>query len=308
MNISDFLTPEERELARLLGRPSATLAPGARIDAAIAEMARQPLATPASPPLSSAPASALRPRHGRHRRMMPALAMAASLVLVVGLAWQLRPNLPPMEAHEVASDVAPMAEAPPLPAAMPLPAPPLVAETASAPANPAARMANPAQPNRGAAPPASRTSVPATDMPAEPATHTASPPQQITVTGSRVAKAAAANVGQQRAREVAPPAPPAPPAPAMAAPSPPPQTAIVLPAPANAERAQLAAAPAAFAGDIAPPDIEADTALPARQWLQRIRQRHKEGDAAGARASLLRFIETHPKTRIPRDLRPLLKE
>ncbi len=179
--------------------------------------------------------------------------MAASLVLVVGLAWQLRPNLPPMEAHEVASDVAPMAEAPPLPAAMPLPAPPLVAETASAPANPAARMANPAQPNRGAAPPASRTSVPATDMPAEPATHTASPPQQITVTGSRVAKAAAANAGQQRAREVAPPAPPAPPAPAMAAPPPPPQTAIVLPAPASAERAQLAAAPAAFIGDIAPP-------------------------------------------------------
>ena len=48
MNTSDQLNPEERELARLLGRPSATLAPNARIDAAIAEMAQQPLAAPAS--------------------------------------------------------------------------------------------------------------------------------------------------------------------------------------------------------------------------------------------------------------------
>ena len=41
MNTSDQLNPEERELARLLGRPSATLAPNARIAAAIAEMAQQ---------------------------------------------------------------------------------------------------------------------------------------------------------------------------------------------------------------------------------------------------------------------------
>ena len=109
MNTSDQLNPEERELARLLGRPSATLAPNARIDAAIAEMAQQPLAAPASttqaqarvsaPPVAASRTTA---RHGRRRRLMPALAVAASLVLVIGLAWQLQPTLPPMEAHQVA--------------------------------------------------------------------------------------------------------------------------------------------------------------------------------------------------------------
>ena len=118
MNTSDQLNPEERELARLLGRPSATLAPNARIDAAIAEMAQQPLAAPASttqtqtqtqarvsaPPVAASRTTA---RHGRRRRLMPALAVAASLVLVIGLAWQLQPTLPPMEAYQVASDAPP---------------------------------------------------------------------------------------------------------------------------------------------------------------------------------------------------------
>ena len=91
----------------------------------------------------------------------------------------------------------------------------------------------------------------------------------------------------------------------MAAPPPPPQVAISLPAPASAEAA-LAAAPARDSSIV--PDLETDTALPPRQWLQRIRQRHTDGDDAGARASLRQLIATHPKTRIPRDLRPLLED
>ena len=313
MNTSDRLNPEERELARLLGRPSATLAPNARIDAAIAEMAQQPLAAPASTTQAQAQARVSAPpvaasrttaRHGRRRRLMPALAVAASLVLVIGLAWQLQPTLPPMEAHQVASDAPPPAE----PAAMPQPAPLPAAESADTPAKPVARMDHPPSQIREAAPPASRARMATADAPAKPATSTASEPQQITVTGSRMAKAIAANDGLQRAREVAPPSPPAPPAPpaqVMAAPPPPPQVAIRLPAPASAEAA-LAAAPARDSSIV--PDLETDTALPPRQWLQRIRQRHTDGDDAGARASLRQLIATHPKTRIPRDLRPLLED
>ena len=161
MNTSDQLNPEERELARLLGRPSATLAPNARIDAAIAEMAQQPLAASASTTQAQAQARVSAPpvaasrttaRHGRRRRLMPALAVAASLVLVIGLAWQLQPTLPPMEASQVASDAPPPAE----PAAMPQPAPLPAAETADTPAKPVARMDHPPSQIREAAPAASR--------------------------------------------------------------------------------------------------------------------------------------------------------
>ncbi|SBV36061.1 putative proline/alanine-rich repetetive membrane anchored protein [uncultured Stenotrophomonas sp.] len=280
MNTPDRLSPEERALARLLGRPAAV--PDPRVDAAIAELARQPAAT--APARSTAPAPSVTPhaRHRRRRAVVPALTVAASLVLAVGLAWQLRPTPPPLELPVLAEALPPPATAP-LPAAdVPVP------EVAIEPVAPAARMAAPAKA------PLPRASVTATDDTArvERARKESSPAVEAT------------------SRRVVPPSPPAPPAPLSASP---PQADIALPAPAEAAPARLAAAPApaklaAPAATTASSDLDADAALPPRQWLQRIRQRHKEGDDEGARASLHRFVEAHPKARIPRDLRPLLED
>jgi hypothetical protein len=100
----------------------------------------------------------------------------------------------------------------------------------------------------------------------------------------------------------APAAPPPPPPPALPAQdamrmSPEPQFKAAAPAAGVARRAT---APTA--------DVEADTRLPARAWLARIRERRDAGDLDGARASLVRFVAAHRTTRVPADLRPLLHD
>jgi len=52
--------------------------------------------------------------------------------------------------------------------------------------------------------------------------------------------------------------------------------------------------------------VEADATLGRRQWLGVIRARRDAGDIALARASLERFVQVHPGTRLPDDLRALL--
>lgn len=98
MNTSDMLTPEERELARLLGRHGqADAGPSASVDARIMAMARNPqlaAVEPAKPVVVDAPPAANNlppPRTratgwSRRRRAVSSLAAVASLVLVVGLA------------------------------------------------------------------------------------------------------------------------------------------------------------------------------------------------------------------------------
>lgn len=319
MNTPEPLSPEERELARLLGRPGAHApGPGAQVETAILTMARTPAeaigSAPPGPqrkPLS--PASGGR----RRRRLGASLAVAASLVLVVGLAWQLQPTTPPLPspvegvvdmAAPAAAEVA--AEAPPSPAASPA--------TVAAP--------SPASPE---ALPHSRTRI--THAPAQPAAKTA-PARTSPHTTAAI---------HDEAQVMPPPAAPAPPAP-PASPMPasdasarrtaaedmPPrpqfdgpriiphhagQKATEKAAAARRERANVAAAPAtaadratATAGRVV--DIEADATLSRRQWLKRIRARRDTGDMEGARASLRRFSIDHPKARIPADLQPLLAD
>ncbi|MBN8798821.1 MAG: hypothetical protein J0H45_05610, partial [Stenotrophomonas nitritireducens] len=117
MNRSEPLTPEERELARLLGHPAADLVPSARIDAAIAALVREPAASTPAPRPSAPPTpftvGTTPARRGRRRGLVSSLAAAASLVLVVGLAWQLRPMPPsaPVPAPAAATAAAPEAPA-----------------------------------------------------------------------------------------------------------------------------------------------------------------------------------------------------
>ncbi|MEH6420471.1 hypothetical protein, partial [Pseudomonas sp. CGJS7] len=47
--------------------------------------------------------------------------------------------------------------------------------------------------------------------------------------------------------------------------------------------------------------------LPAPQWLDLIRDYRDSGQTDRARESLLQFRREHPRVRIPKDLRPLLK-
>jgi hypothetical protein len=71
------------------------------------------------------------------------------------------------------------------------------------------------------------------------------------------------------------------------------------PAPATAQGALVSSDALSLA-------VDADAALPRRQWIKRIRERRDAGDLDTARASLERYLEHYPEARIPRDLRQLL--
>jgi len=315
MNMTDPLTPEERELARLLGRPAAAL-PSSRIDEAILARAREPAASTTAPtPRPSAPPAAFstgasRSRHVRRRGLVSSLAAAASLVLVVGLAWQLRPTQTPPSPPPVAANApAPVAEA-----EMPVPQEanaPIAASDAAAPAPASAPVseAAPASIARPAPPPARIARAPAgADVAAKVRVQEAAPvalpppsPARATITPS------------------APPAPPAPaPAPAAYALEPMPEIAGQA-APSAAAPAALRLHSAATASqvqdgqitmtvDLAQAAADEDARLPRRQWLERIRARRDDGDLDAARASLRRFVRAYPEARIPRDLHPLLAD
>ena len=351
MNISDMLTPEERELARLLGRPGAAVAgPSTQLDARILAMAQGSPQAPAQPqsqtppPHREAPTADLPPVSrsrgwGRRRGLVSSFAVAASLVLVVGLAWQLRP-MPPqpaMQHAEVSAPAADMAaaEVAAVPAAAPMPS--QVAEDAaatSAPAAPQAQSVASAKERRADAPQAPQANVAGSD--------------ETTV----IEQPSTSNAGQSARAfanaPVTPPAPPAPPAPPMPMMAPAPMAAPVqaeqsistagaqadlyrseaVPALAASQRPPLSnSAPIPHAGAKAvskaaearrqraeaiaadsTPDIEADATLSRHQWIKRIRERHEAGDLEGAKASLRRFAHDYPEARIPRDLRPLLKD
>lgn len=300
MNRSEPLTPEERELARLLGRPAAGIAPSARIDAAIAALAREPAGSEPAPRPSAPPATfttGARPaRRGWRRGLVSSLAAAASLVLVVGLAWQLRPTPPPLPAAVVpapmaATEARDAAASPPPPPSIPAPmaAPP----PSQAPVDSHARKA--AAPAR-AAPAAARApvaSVPPSPPPAPAA------PAPATATASRVGPTASSYALEPAAaaEQVAVQA-------ELRLHSPPQDARADAPVQVSAARrpepTAEAVVPAASAA------IDGDARLPRRQWLQRIRARRADGDLDNARASLERFMQVYPEARIPRDLRPLL--
>ena len=77
------LTAEERDLALRLSRLESSASPSASLDARILESARS-----GGQAAAPRPATPLRP----HRRWPVAMGLAASLVVAVGVAWQLRPQ------------------------------------------------------------------------------------------------------------------------------------------------------------------------------------------------------------------------
>ena len=86
------LTPEERAWARRLALVGPHEGPSPALDAKVIAAAQAAVATPVT--VASAPASSRRmPRRHRQRRWPMLVGAAASLVIVVGLAWQLQPLL-----------------------------------------------------------------------------------------------------------------------------------------------------------------------------------------------------------------------
>ena len=299
MNRSEPLTPEERELARLLGRPAAGIAPSARIDAAIAALAREPAGSEPAPRPSAPPATfttGARPaRRGWRRGLVSSLAAAASLVLVVGLAWQLRPTPPPLPAAvapAAATQARDAAASPPPPP--PIPAPMAAPPPSQAPVDSHARKA--AAPARAAPAPAR---APVASVPPPPPSPPPAPAAPAPATASRVAPTASsyalepAAAAEQAAVQAE-----------LRLHSPPQDARADAPVQASAARR-----PEPTAAEVVPAAsaaIDGDARLPRRQWLQRIRARRADGDLDNARASLERFMQVYPEARIPRDLRPLL--
>ena len=324
MNRPEPLTPEERELARLLGRP-ATSAPSARVDEAVLAAARA--AVGAGAPVAAAdpapgPTAARAPR--RRTRLPAVLGVAASVVFAVGIAWQLKFDDPttasaPPPAVEVAADsAAPAAEPVEAPAAARVAAEspaeaPAITESAPARNAPPAAAAPPApvKPLAPASPPAAPVEAPAPAAEAFSAdTYSAAPPPPAPAQAP--AETAAASAAEERvaldAIQVT-------------------GSKIETPRAKSALRAQRAAPAASARGEMpapaaamtAPADfggqpessaittaVDADALLPRRQWIERIRERRDAGDLDTARASLKRYLQHYPEVRVPRDLRALL--
>ncbi|MDI9248576.1 hypothetical protein QMZ25_08285 [Stenotrophomonas sp. RS-48] len=320
MNRDEPLTPEERELTRLLGR-RAEQAPPAALDATILAAARAAVQAPEADAPGAGSVRARRPR-----RHWPAVfGVAASMVFAIGIAWQLRPEPPALPAHDAQVTAPPIADE-------------VAAEVAAQPAEGPTRP-SPAEPAIASAPPAPPAPV-AAPRPAAPARSSA--PQAPAPTVAARAKAAAQATERAAADTAAPPPAAEPPAAVAysaplpaAAPAPPsleardavaPLSGAMEAAPASAGQrgdttalkraAPLRSAPgvmrrgsdAALSATAVQAEVAADAQLPRRQWLQKIRERRDEGQRDIARASLERYVQQYPESRLPRDLRPLLDD
>ncbi|PZS81120.1 hypothetical protein A7X84_12935 [Stenotrophomonas maltophilia] len=332
MNRDEPLTPEERELARLLGR-RAEQAPPAALDAAILAAARAAVDAPGTD-VAAAPEA---PRKQRTGPRWPAVfGIAASMVFAIGIAWQLRPEPPLVPAGETAAAAPAAAEDV---AVADQAAGSGSADSAVAVAEPAAASAAPESAPVSAAP------APAIARAHKPApAKTAEVPAQAARSMAADAAADTSFAALPPAPAAAPPAPPAPAAYSAPAPAPAPASA---PAASGAMKARTAAAPAANAAeaeraqaldrveitsmkreapsrsapgimrrgsdaglsaDAVQAEVDADARLPRRQWLQKIRARRDDGQRDLARASLERYVQQYPEARLPRDLRPLLDD
>lgn len=286
------LQDDEAALARVLHALPAG-EPSARVDAAILAAARNAAATQ---------------RPARTSRRLPgwAIGTAAAAVLAVGIGLQLQParvsGLP--EGLPV--------EAPGEPVATPLPPPP-PAEALPVPPPP--------PPPAFAEPPAASMPAPAPEAMDEAAAQArnieSAKARARAVMDQQLEKASAEREAAERAQsarleeievtgsrlKAAPPEPVAEDAPVVeTAPAP---VAAAPPAPPAPARAPLARSMDA-AGAAAPlPPVDEDARLAPEAWLERIRERLRQGDRAGARASLLRLQRAHPALDIPDDLATL---
>ncbi|QIL20966.1 hypothetical protein [Thermomonas sp. HDW16] len=302
---NERLDAEERALAAQLPRAHGRSEPGPELDARILAAAQAAVHWQ-SPP------------NRRRRSWIAPVAVAASLVLALGLAWQLRPP-PTPEYHAQATDAAAAAPA----------AGAVVARTFSAPPAPEAQVAQ----------------VPAATIESKPAPI---PAPHAVVAKQASAPAAIADIAEVAAPTAAPP-PPAPPAPpaavvaqdaaakpraaqsaATSAPAPAPAMAMAKAARASdttreritvsgtaaeerveqdeADRAANAAMLDAVGADdpgVEVPPATADSPVVRDAWLRRIGELLEQGHTEDAKASLKEFRRRYPDAELPPELRKL---
>lgn len=322
----DPLDPQERTLARLLAE-SPPPEPSAELDARILAASRSAVPTPAKPTVPG-PAAATH----RRRRWPVALGLAASVTLAVGVAWQLRePPLP--DAAVAPSETPPLPDAPvPLVEPGPQPVVPTLPAPAASPAvAPATRTVMQPGQDQAAVAAAAERARQRKDKATRQVELQAAGEAAVRAEEARVQEAATAAAAQrtnqrleqaarQEAAAPAPPAPSAPPpaaAPAAVADSVEAEATIAAEPRADAYASPEPAAPpppaslstdVLEADDLPPAEAAAvgeDERLAAPEWLQRIRERRARGEIEQARASLERFMVTHPTTPVPEDLQPL---
>lgn len=297
------MTPEERAMAARLARIGPHGEPSPALDARIIGAAYA--ASGASRPATRWPAL---------------IGLAATLVLAVGVTWQLKPlgdasvdgAVVDRTMNETASERA--------------------AETMAAPADMRQRQPLPVQ-QQAAAPPESRNAT--TERAASKAGITPAPARNVGTSPADPAPAPATS------------APPAPAAPSVSTPTTssdnaePMMRAVQDRAAMRAEREALsrsaqdddarsramhfrvqrsdaaAASPEAFPADAdgmadlaetAEIPVLQDQELEPEDWIARIRLRRDAGDIAGARESLQLLRHEHPQTLVPTDLAPLTRE
>lgn len=300
------LDAEERALAALLPRPHGRSEPGAELDARILAAARA----------ATVPAGA-KPATPHRRRWIAPTALAASLMLAVGLAWQLRPPsslrapAPAVEAAAASADASSgeatvRAIMPPPPTAdethgaqprpmatMPPPTEPtLPARTASAPvASPT--IAEPGMPVVAAPPPAppapvfvedSAAAMPAPQMAESVHAAAAAMAKSARTSDAARERTAAANAAAQARDESAKAAD---------------ASTLDTITTASSENAE----PEEPDEDI--PPATADSPDVRDAWLRRIGELLKQGKADDAKASLAEFRLRYPDATLPPELRKL---
>lgn len=302
----DPLQPVERELAEALAR-TASAGPSAKLDATILSAARAAAATSdggtadgraaeGSGTTDGVPPPTGVTRGHHRRRRSPAWlrggALAATVVLAVGVAWQLRPQfeaagMGDMSAREEATEVALVPASPPATAA----------------------TGDTALPERRARQSSAAPAARAMPVEAAPASAPAPPP--------------APAIAPTAAPIPPPPAPPAPPAPSPATPEPPRflqaqpprESRAIIPETAVHKRSRGAhAEPPPEAEDAIWFDQPADLVPPAsvdspavrEAWLARIHELVVAERYQEARDSFAEFRRRHPDAPVPDDLDMLL--
>lgn len=306
------LDPAERELADALARLPGPQGPSPALDAAILGAARTAAAAPAA---AGARTPARRRRH-RSPAWLRGGALAATLVIAVGVAWQLRPTFDTADlAVEAQVAAQPGREGTPGTSGGDTARATAPAGEASAPVE---RQRAPA--TRAAAPePAQAAPAPASDAPAAAAAPAARARRDVQVVAEPPVvfddpapmDAPAPGILDMPAPPPAPPAPPAPP------PAPAPKADRPVPtAPAPATRSAVPAADAARARaggedwldqplDDTPP-ASVDSPEVREAWLGRIRELVSAERYTEARESFVEFRRRHPDAPVPSDLRMLL--
>lgn len=321
------LSAEERELARLLGRLDGARQPSVAVDAAILALARQSVAAQA----------VARSTPPRLRRWPAVMGLAASLMLAVGIAWQLRPTQDMDYASEPPAAASADAAGAPEQAA----SGPWVDDMAADAATPAATPdAFPSAEPTVPAPiiPASSRNGAAVAIDAEPERR-----QRASVASEAAPQVAMQPDMADMAAPIAAPVPPPPPA-AMAEATAPVEAATNAAAPAAARnertldqivvtgsrvpepppessaRTTAAQAPAGSpaadrdydtagfsteAIDQQPP-ANADAPLVQKAWLNRIRALLARGEITAAQHSLGEFHRRYPQYPLPDDLQRLV--